>query len=173
MGGAGGFDPVTMMQNPAVQQMMQTVFSNPALTEQLMSANPMLQQMTASNPQLRAMISNPETLRALTNPRTIDAMMRMQQAMADLQETGLLPPGMMPPAMPADWQAQFAAMGGMGGIGAPAPASGVPAQPPAERFAAQLRQLRDMGFYDEEAAIAALTATHGNVQLALERLLGS
>lgn len=180
-GMGAGFDPVTMMQNPAVQQMMQTVFSNPALTEQLVSSNPMLQQMTANNPQLRAMLTNPDTLRHLTNPRTMDAIMRMQQAMADLQETGLLPPGMLPAAPPADWASMFGGMGGMGAMGgmsgAAAPAPGVtpgaPAQPPAERFAAQLRQLREMGFYDESAAIAALTATNGNVQAALERLLPS
>lgn len=162
-----GFDPMAMMQNPAVQQMMQTVFANPALAEQLMSSNPMLQQMTANNPQLRAMLSNPDTLRQLTNPRTIDALMRMQQAMADLQDTGLLPPGMMPAAAPTDWASMFSGMPAASGA---TPAA--PAQPPAERFAAQLRQLRDMGFYDEAAAITALTATNGNVQLAIERLLG-
>lgn len=169
-GAAGAFNPIAMMQSPAVQQMMQTVFSNPALTEQLMSSNPVLQQMAASNPAFRTMLSNPDTLRQLTNPRTIDALMRMQQAMADLQETGLLPPGMLPAGAPANWAAMFP---GVNAAGASAGAAAAPAQPPAQRFATQLAQLRDMGFYDEELSLQALVATNGNVQLAIERLLGA
>ena len=44
-------------------------------------------------------------------------------------------------------------------------------QTPAERFGAQLQQMRDMGFYDETANIRALTATNGNVSAAVERVL--
>lgn len=58
--------------------------------------------------------------------------------------------------------------GGMGG----APGA-MGAQPPEQRFARQLEQLRDMGFHDQEQNIAALTATFGNVEAAIERLLGS
>lgn len=43
--------------------------------------------------------------------------------------------------------------------------------PPEERFRTQLEQLRDMGFVDQQANIAALQATGGNIQLAIERLL--
>ena len=44
--------------------------------------------------------------------------------------------------------------------------------PPEERFRSQLEQLREMGFYDPQANINALIATNGNVNAALERLLG-
>lgn len=39
------------------------------------------------------------------------------------------------------------------------------------RFSRQLQQLRDMGFYDTEQCLAALQATSGNVNAAIDRLL--
>lgn len=47
----------------------------------------------------------------------------------------------------------------------------LPTEPPEVRFAEQLRQLEDMGFTDREQNIRALTATSGNVQFAVERIL--
>jgi ubiquilin len=59
--------------------------------------------------------------------------------------------------------------GGMGGQGVPAPPADT--RPPAERYAAQLVQMREMGFDNETQSIAALSATGGSVQLAIERIL--
>lgn len=61
--------------------------------------------------------------------------------------------------------------GGMGGMGMPPPA---PAdnRPPEERYAEQLRQLNDMGFYDFDRNVAALRRSGGSVQGAIEHLLG-
>lgn len=56
---------------------------------------------------------------------------------------------------------------GFGGAGAGANSS----QPPEERFKDQLRQLNDMGFVNKEVNIEALTATGGNVEAAIERIL--
>jgi len=57
------------------------------------------------------------------------------------------------------------AMGmGMGG--------GQPQAPPEERYRAQLEQLASMGFVNREANIQALIATFGDVNAAVERLLG-
>ena len=44
-------------------------------------------------------------------------------------------------------------------------------QPPRVRFAAQLRQLADMGFADEDRNLQALQATNGNVNAAIDWLL--
>lgn len=59
--------------------------------------------------------------------------------------------------------------GGFGGLGSP------PAQadnrPPAERYAEQLRQLNDMGFFDFDRNIQALTRSGGHVGGAVEWLL--
>jgi ubiquilin len=59
--------------------------------------------------------------------------------------------------------------GGMGGgFGAAPPAD---TRPPEERFADQLRQLNDMGFYEFERNIEALRRAGGSVQGAVEYLL--
>lgn len=87
--------------------------------------------------------------------------------------------GMAPAAAPAaapgfDMGAMMAMMGGGGfplGGGGGVPAAPADTRPPAERFAAQLQQMREMGFDQEPQCIAALTATGGSVQLAIERIL--
>merc|ERR1719458_1324768 len=50
--------------------------------------------------------------------------------------------------------------------------AGNPEQAPEERFASQLDQLASMGFVDRQANIQALIATMGDVNAAVERLLG-
>ena len=43
-------------------------------------------------------------------------------------------------------------------------------RPPREKYADQLKQIKEMGFVDEDAILQILEQTGGNVQLALERL---
>jgi len=50
--------------------------------------------------------------------------------------------------------------------------AGNPDQAPEERFASQLEQLASMGFVDRQANVQALIATMGDVNAAVERLLG-
>jgi ubiquilin len=45
-------------------------------------------------------------------------------------------------------------------------------RPPEERYAEQLRQLNDMGFFDFDANVAALRRSGGSVQGAINQLLG-
>lgn len=54
-------------------------------------------------------MSNPEALRAAMNPENLQAVMQMQQAMQQLQSSGLVPPG----------GGQGAGMPGLGGAGTP------------------------------------------------------
>lgn len=54
--------------------------------------------------------------------------------------------------------------GGMGGVNA---------APPEERYRSQLEQLAGMGFVNRDANIQALMATFGDVNAAVERLLGN
>ena len=56
-------------------------------------------------------------------------------------------------------------MGGFGGLGQNSNL------PPEERFKEQLKSLNDMGFVNKEVNIEALTATGGNVEAAVERIL--
>jgi len=64
----------------------------------------------------------------------------------------------------------FAGMGGFGGQGQQQQQAPVDNTPPEERYAAQLRQLNDMGFYEFERNIQALRRSGGSVQGAIEYL---
>lgn len=77
----------------------------------------------------------------------------------------------LPPMSPEAMQ-QLAQMWGMGSPGA-APAAPADTRPPEERYAEQLRQLNDMGFYDFDRNVAALRRSGGSVQGAIEHLLSS
>jgi ubiquilin len=74
-------------------------------------------------------------------------------------------------------------MGGMPGMGGMDPAmmqqmmggSGAGAnptdtRPPREKYAAELAQIKEMGFIDEEKVLSMLAQCNGNVNLTLERL---
>jgi hypothetical protein len=66
----------------------------------------------------------------------------------------MMPPGMMPPGMMPPTASTGAA----------------DTRPPREKYAEQLKQIKEMGFNDEDAILQILESTGGNVQLALERL---
>lgn len=61
--------------------------------------------------------------------------------------------------------------GGAGGLGTPPAQTAQDGRPPEDRYAEQLRQLNDMGFYEFERNIEALRRTGGSVQGAVEYLL--
>jgi len=66
----------------------------------------------------------------------------------------------------------FAALlggGGGGGFGTPPPAD---TRPPEQVYESQLAQLNEMGFYEFERNVSALRRSGGNVQGAIEYLLG-
>ncbi|KAK3941057.1 hypothetical protein QBC46DRAFT_363603 [Diplogelasinospora grovesii] len=68
---------------------------------------------------------------------------------------------------------QMFGMGGMGaGLNPAAPPAPADTRPPEERYAEQLRQLNDMGFFDFDRNVAALRRSGGSVQGAIEYLLG-
>eukprot|EP00755_Sulcionema_specki_P007974 Sspe_Gene.39659::Locus_19121_Transcript_1_1_Confidence_1.000_Length_1308::g.39659::m.39659/K04523/UBQLN, DSK2; ubiquilin len=179
MGGAGMFGPsqqqmmASMMQNPAFlemcNQMMAQMMQNPNMTyeQQMQQMLPQILPMMMQSPQFQQM-----TQQLASNPEM------MQQMMGSL------------PQMQAMMGGAGAGAGAGAGSAGAAPGAGAgvnpmmnlfagmsqPQQPqdPAalrERYATQLQQLKDMGFPNEEANLAALQAAQGNVEFALERLL--
>merc|ERR1719204_1681441 len=163
---------------------------NPALQQQMAS---MMQQL--QNPQTQQLMSNPEALAAIMQIQ--QGMDRLRAAAPDLyQSMGLpsLPPNLVPnPAAAGSTSTSTAPAGATTGSTGSAPAAGQPnpdqfaqfmtqmirqmragnpKQPPEERFASQLDQLASMGFVDRQANIQALIATMGDVNAAVERLLG-
>jgi len=167
---------------------------NPALQQQMSTMMPqLLQQM--QNPQTQQLMSNPEALQAIMQIQ--QGMDRLRAAAPDLyQSMGLpsLPPNLVPSPAAAGSPGTPAAPSTTGSAG-PTPAAapgqpnqeqfsqfmtqmmgqmraGNPEQAPEERFASQLDQLASMGFVDRQANIQALIATMGDVNAAVERLLG-
>lgn len=82
--------------------------------------------------------------------------------------------GQAPPPVfdPATMNALLGAMGQPGGLGAVSPPTPVDNRLPEERYAEQLRQLNDMGFFDFDRNVEALRRSGGSVQGAINQLLG-
>ncbi|KAL2271031.1 hypothetical protein VTJ83DRAFT_402 [Remersonia thermophila] len=83
----------------------------------------------------------------------------------------------LPPLTPEAVR-QMAEILGMAPPGSPGAAAGAPPapvdnRPPEERYAEQLRQLNDMGFFDFDRNITALRRSGGSVQGAVEYLLSN
>lgn len=187
----------TLAQNPdfAAQMMVNVPLfaGNPQLQEQLRLQLPVfLQQM-----------QNPESLSILTNPRAMQALLQIQQGLQTLQTEapGLVPSlgsfGMSrTPAPSAGSSAGSAPEAPTSSPAAPATSSPTGAssaqqqlmqqmiqllagsgnsqvQTPEVRFQQQLEQLNSMGFINREANLQALIATGGDINAAIERLLGS
>lgn len=174
------FSPKTMESNPMLQSAMN---SNPALRSMM------------QNPEFLRQLSDPQTMNALLqmqqasqqlqgsgfmnlfgysiNPSSLTRSMPGTGAPpTGTSPTGSSPTGASPTGSsttpnvpPFDMSQLFATLGG----GVPQPQS---TEPPEVRFSVQLEQLQDMGFTNHQANLAALQATGGNVQLAIERLLG-
>ncbi|RBQ74502.1 hypothetical protein VDGD_00920 [Verticillium dahliae] len=81
------------------------------------------------------------------------------------------PFGQFNPELMQQMMQMFGGGGGGGGFGSPA--APPDNRPPEERYADQLRQLNDMGFYDFDRNVAALRRSGGSVQGAVEHLLSS
>ncbi|XP_061354996.1 ubiquitin domain-containing protein DSK2b-like isoform X2 [Gastrolobium bilobum] len=135
-----------LMQNPAISQMMQSILSNPQTLNQILGVNTEQRGMPDLN-SLREVMQNPEFLRLFSSPETLQQLLSFQQAL--LSQLG---------------QQQSTRESGQTGGGP---------EPPEQLYATQLSQLQEMGFFDTQENIRALTATSGNVHAAVERLLGN
>ncbi|KAI9099277.1 hypothetical protein DFS34DRAFT_617014 [Phlyctochytrium arcticum] len=188
-GGMSAMDPSMMaglLNNPAVAQSISQMMSNPQMLDQLTAMNPGMASMIT--PQVREMMGSEEFRRIMSDPNMMRSMMQMGPMMSAMNGGGGMggmgggnpmagmfgaganspgAPGAGAPGLnPALLQSLMGSMGGMGAGAAPPQDS----RPPEERFATQLQQLQEMGFYDATENVRALTLTHGNVQAAVEWL---
>ena len=120
--------------------------------------------MTQANPQMRAVLTNPDMMRQMMTPENLNAAMGMMGGMGGA-------PGGMPPGMNPQMMAQMEAM--MGGANPGAGSASTDSRPPREKYSAELAQVKEMGFNDEELILQMLVQTNGNVNLALEKLFAS
>ncbi|KAK1303476.1 Ubiquitin-like protein-NEDD8-like protein RUB3 [Acorus calamus] len=161
------------LQNPAVQQVMDSMLSNPEYMNQVLSLNPQMRAMMDANPQMREMMQNPELIRQLTSPEALQHMASLQTLLSrnrpnqEQNQTG----GVTGAGNNGGLDLLMNMFGGLGtgGLGTPNPLN----VPPEQLYANQLSQLQEMGFFDTQENIRALSATAGNVSAAVERLLGN
>uniref|UniRef100_A0A8U7NMK0 Ubiquilin 1 n=1 Tax=Corvus moneduloides TaxID=1196302 RepID=A0A8U7NMK0_CORMO len=182
----------SLSQNPdlAVQMML----NNP-----LFVGNPQLQeQMRQQLPTFLQQMQNPDTLSAMSNPRAMQALLQIQQGLQTLatEAPGLIPgfnPGLggvgssgAPTASTVPSSVSTENTSPASGTAEPghqqfvhqmlqalAGANTQQLQNPEVRFQQQLEQLSAMGFLNREANLQALIATGGDINAAIERLLGS
>lgn len=190
-----------MMSNPMFQESMNAMLSNPQMLDFFIQQSPQLRAMgpqareMLQSPFFRQMMSNPEMMRSMMEMGRgmgggegagFPAPGSNPTNSADSGATGTDSPsaGTGAGAQANPFASMFGGgMGGMdpfsmfGGAGAGAGAGAAPAEtdnrPPEERYASQLSQLNDMGFFDFDRNVAALRRSGGNVQGAVEYLLSS
>ncbi|XP_028627803.1 ubiquilin-1 isoform X3 [Grammomys surdaster] len=189
----------SMFNTPGMQSLLQQITENPQLMQNMLSAPYMrsMMQSLSQNPDLAAQMQNPDTLSAMSNPRAMQALLQIQQG---LQTLATEAPGLIPGFTPG---LAAGNSGGSSGTNAPSTAPGEDTNPqgstaepghqqfiqqmlqalvgvnpqqlqsPEVRFQQQLEQLSAMGFLNREANLQALIATGGDINAAIERLLGS
>uniref|UniRef100_UPI00398F04CC ubiquilin-1-like isoform X2 n=1 Tax=Pristiophorus japonicus TaxID=55135 RepID=UPI00398F04CC len=188
-----------MLSAPYMRSIMQSLSQNPDLAAQIMlnnplfAGNPQLQdQMRQQIPNFLQQMQNPETLSAMSNPRAMQALLQIQQGLQTLstEAPGLLPGygggiggiGTVAPSTTENTAGAGGTVGTDGGqqhfvqqmLQALAGANSQTLTPnPEVQFQQQLDQLSAMGFLNREANLQALIATGGDVNAAIERLLGS
>ncbi|XP_007498980.1 ubiquilin-1 isoform X1 [Monodelphis domestica] len=182
----------SLSQNPDLAAQM--MLNNP-----LFAGNPQLQeQMRQQLPTFLQQMQNPDTLSAMSNPRAMQALLQIQQGLQTLatEAPGLIPgftPGLgglgntgsstgtnVSSSAPSENTSPSSGTTEPGHqqfiqqmLQALAGANPQQLQNPEVRFQQQLEQLSAMGFLNREANLQALIATGGDINAAIERLLGS
>eukprot|EP01125_Pyxidicula_operculata_P015531 TRINITY_DN527_c0_g1_i1.p1 TRINITY_DN527_c0_g1~~TRINITY_DN527_c0_g1_i1.p1 ORF type:complete len:340 (-),score=95.34 TRINITY_DN527_c0_g1_i1:6-1025(-) len=147
-------------QNNFFQQTMRMMMQNPQLMQSLMQNNPLLNGGFNQQQQSQQPVQN----QTQQNPFLLPFMQPQQQTQPQLQ-----PQQTQPNPMP--YSPFFPNMGF--GMNPYASMFGnLQTMNDGQRFAAQLQQLSDMGFTNKEVNIDALKKSNGNVERAVEIMLG-
>jgi hypothetical protein len=133
----------------------QAMFSNPQRRDSLLNRVPSAKAMIEEHLELLDIMANPQILN----------MMRENLLRRAGEDGGF---GMQNPMLGAN------PLMGFGGNPVTNPSvNGVPAVNPREAYSAQLLQLNDLGYNDDDKCIKALQATGGDVNAAVEKLFSS
>ncbi|CAI2311557.1 unnamed protein product [Caenorhabditis sp. 36 PRJEB53466] len=188
------------MFNPEVMNAIrQSIASNPSMLESIIGQMPagapgMAEGLRNRLPEMLGMMSSPMAQEAFRNPRVLEAFQQIQSGFATLGRVapefmqqllqGNVFPGMPgfpvvgAPAAEGAQQPPGSDMPGLAALinslnlGGNVPAA-APAASPEQTYASQLEQLQSMGFSNRAANLAALTASFGDLNAAVERLLNS
>ena len=171
----GGVNPFAALFGPGGMGATTTPGSPPPAPTQATGATP---PQPGATPQQGA---NPFADMARNMMQNPQMMQQMMGAMGGMGPANPDPnnPNAANPAAQAGFN-PFAALQGLGGFGGgggggfgapPPPAAPQDDRPPEDRYAEQLRQLNEMGFYEFERNVEALRRTGGSVHGAVEYLL--
>lgn len=80
-GGMNGDSMMQLLENPAMQQMMQQMFADPTMLHTIMESSPQMRALMQNQPQLATMLQNPELLRTLLDPDVMRAARQLHDAM--------------------------------------------------------------------------------------------
>lgn len=183
-----------MLEAPYTQTMLQALAADPNMATALVNenpwyqGNPALQKYVASMmPQLVNQLQNPEILNMMANPQAVNALLHIQEGMEQLRNAapalvgniGLGPFGDFtasdrsetpteekePPKTYQDSFSQFMSrmITGM--------SQWDPNAAPEDRFKIQLEYMKAMGFDNEERNLQMLTATFGDINAAVQKML--
>lgn len=164
---------------------------NPDLYIEMMKQSPIYQNMLATNPQMAAYMTNPEFIREMMNPEHMEFVRRATKSMRnnDGSVNPLLGSMMSPPSHssthqspsfpPYPWgfggSAPTLRNGGMNsGMNGGMPNMSLPPQSVDElrvKYASELAQVKEMGFYDDEQVLQLLYRFGGNVNATVDYLL--
>jgi len=168
--------------------------NNPNLEAQISSQMPQIMN-ALQNPEIRTLLSNPRVFQAIQQIQ--EGVQTLQREAPQLMPLfGLPNMGNVPvastnttstPSTTTTTTSSTAAAGGdplnqlfgqmLSGMAQNARpgagGGGAPEDPPEQRFQIQLEQLMSMGFHDRAANIQALLSTGGDVNAAIERLIGN
>jgi len=139
----------TQSQNNALNETLRNSIlqslSDPNVLRSMENSNPLLGEMMRNNPHLRTMLSDPNMLNSLSQGFAASSGLAGQNAAASGHSANANP---------------------MAGL-----LASLPTLSPEQRFSRQLDQLEQMGFTDRPSNIQALSATNGNIDAAIDRLL--
>eukprot|EP00058_Branchiostoma_floridae_P013290 XP_002598778.1 hypothetical protein BRAFLDRAFT_58152 [Branchiostoma floridae] len=154
-----------MLQAPYMQSMMQSMGQNPDMASQIIGNNPLFQ----GNPQLQEQMRQqlPTFMQQMGSEMglPLDSTTSTTPTPTTASASTTSPSTAAPPTGPTEAQQQLLQQM------LQTLAGGNAMQPPEVRFRSQLEQLETMGFVNRAANIQALTATNGDVNAAIDRLL--
>ena len=195
LGGFGGLGGMPSMNNPQMQQAMNAILNNPEMLNQLLNS-PEMAPILQQNPQIRQMLQNPQMRQLLLNPQLLQRKGQLgDQGRANPLGGGQggLRVSQNPNTRLGELFTQWMIEEKNGGSGI---SHAQPQQPIfggeqlrlqplyqqfpqpdpnvnyKEKYKDQIDQIKEMGIDDEEKITDALKKCNGNVQIALNSLLG-
>ena len=149
------------------------MMANPQFMDMIVNSNPMVSQMMASNPQMKSMMANPDMLKIAMSPEN---MAMTQNLMGQEGYPGLINFSQgLPPQLNPQSNLLNDLIGKTQQMNLQLPQTTQPALLPNTNYkalySAQLTQMKEMGFTNEEANITALKQTQGNVNTAIDKVV--